>query len=236
MASGKFHGEMAREHAASVQPKLVVLAGRPGQRKRPGELAPGFGRVVAAGNRRPRALRAPRRGGSSRLHECRGRRIFAHAASNRSAARSSIFARASPPSASQPTERHARREPCDRRRRPRLERRSDSDPMVMRRTIGLASPFPSAGFAVQLRASSAFSRSSNGSRTSGSLRSTPSLLRRSGPKRSRGRRIVGLRWGSSASSSVDRIGAPARRSDTCSSAMRLTKLEFAPFSSRRRTR
>ena len=45
IASGKFHGEMAGEHPAAVQAQLVLLAGRAGKRKRPGELAARFGRV-----------------------------------------------------------------------------------------------------------------------------------------------------------------------------------------------
>ena len=92
-----------------------------------------------------------------------------------------------------------------------------------RRSAAFSPLPPPVGAAVQCLASSFFSRFSSGSRTSGSLRSTPALLTRPLPKIALGSGIAGLRLGSSVSSSA--TGSRTSSSTgMSSSAMRLTKL------------
>ncbi len=237
IASGKFHGRNAREHAAAVQAQLVLLAGRARKRQRPGELAPRLGRVEAQEIDRLAHFEHRVDQGLPGLANAEGEELLRMLFVEVGGALEQLRARFAAERVPADLRGMRRRGPSDRPRRPSL--RTTCRPSI-RWSCGdddrpAPRPFPSVGFAVQLRLSSAFSRSSSGSRTSGSLRSTPALLRRPAPKSSRGRTIFGLRLGSSASSSATG-SRTSSSSDTSSSAMRLTKHELAPFSSRRRTR
>ena len=207
IASGKFHGRDAGEHPAAVQAQLVLLAGRAGQRQRPGELAPRFGRVEAQEIDRLAHFEHRVDQGLPGLADAQREEFLAHAP--RRGRRRGRAAGRAPRRRARPSPTCAAW-PARTIRSTSSALASNTVPTSIRRSCGevigpAPCPFPSVGLAVQLRLSSAFSRSSSGSRTSGSERSTPALLRRSAPNISRGRTIFGLRLGSSAVELGDRI-------------------------------